>query len=233
MKIAIMQPYFLPYIGYFQLMNAVDEFVIYDNIQYTKKGWINRNRILVNGQDSYITLPLKSDSDYLNIVDRILSDSWQSEKLKLLNRIKSSYLKAPYFETVFPLISTVVLFEDHNLFRFIENSLLVVKNYLNISTPLITSSKLDIDSSLKSEKKVISISQSRSASMYINPIGGVELYSQSNFRDAGIQLHFLKTDPIVYKQFQNEFIPFLSIVDVMMFNSQESVKHYLGNYSLQ
>ena len=227
-----MQPYFFPYIGYFQLMNAADEFVIYDNIQYTKKGWINRNRILVNGQDSYITLPLKSDSDFLNIVDRTLSDSWQSEKLKLLNRIKSSYLKAPYFENVFPLITSVILFEDHNLFRFIENSLLVIKNYLDISTLLITSSKLDIDSSLKSENKVISISQSRSASMYINLIGGVELYSQINFRDAGIQLHFLKTDPIVYNQFQNEFIPFLSIVDVLMFNSQETVKRYLGDYSL-
>src|SRR4030042_5533275 len=98
MKIAIMQPYFLPYIGYFQLMNAVDEFVIYDNIEFSKKGWINRNRILVNGKDSYITIPLKKDSDYLDVRDRYLAETWSSEKIKMLKRIIGSYRKAPRFD---------------------------------------------------------------------------------------------------------------------------------------
>ena len=91
MRIAIMQPYLFPYIGYFQLMNAVDEFVIYDNIEFTKKGWINRNRILVNGRDSFITVPLKKDSDYLDVRDRYLADSWPSERVTILYRIKQSY----------------------------------------------------------------------------------------------------------------------------------------------
>src|SRR5689334_1147970 len=99
-----MQPYFFPYIGYFQLMNAVDEFVVYDNIEYTKKGWINRNRILEDGTDSYITIPLKKDSDYLDVRDRRLAESWPTEKRKMLNRIIQSYRKAPYFNSVYPMI---------------------------------------------------------------------------------------------------------------------------------
>ena len=87
MKVGIMQPYFFPYIGYFQLMNAVDEFVVYDNIEFTKKGWINRNRILVNGKDAFITISLKKDSDYLDVRDRYLADSWSSDRVKMLNRM--------------------------------------------------------------------------------------------------------------------------------------------------
>ena len=105
-----MQPYFFPYIGYFQLMNAVDEFVVYDNIEFTKKGWINRNRILVNGKDFYITLPIKHDSDYLYIIDRLLADTWPIERKKMLNRIIESYRKAPNFNVVFSVIEKVLLF---------------------------------------------------------------------------------------------------------------------------
>ena len=107
-KVAIMQPYFLPYMGYFHLLNSVDEFVIYDNIQYTKKGWINRNRILVNGKDKLISLPLKKDSDYLNVIDRKLSDNWNVEKVKLLNLIKSSYKKSPQYSIIFPIIEKCI-----------------------------------------------------------------------------------------------------------------------------
>ena len=129
MNIAIMQPYLFPYIGYFQLMNAVDEFIVYDNIQFTKKGWINRNRILVNGSDAYITLPLKKDSDYLDIKDRYLSDDWKAESKKMINRITESYRKAPFFESVFPLIEKSLLFEDKQLFNFIFNSLNLTKDF--------------------------------------------------------------------------------------------------------
>jgi len=115
MQLGIMQPYFFPYIGYFQLMNAVDEFVVYDNIEFTKKGWINRNRILVNGQDSFITLPLKKDSDYLDVRDRYLADSWTSEKIKMLNRIKGSYRKAIQFDFVYPVIEKCILYDESNL----------------------------------------------------------------------------------------------------------------------
>ena len=222
-----MQPYFLPYIGYFQLMSAVDEYIIYDNIEYSKKGWINRNRILVNGSDSFITIPLKKDSDYLNIKDRQLADSWSIERKKVMSKIVESYRKAPFFKSVTEVIERSLLCEDQNLFNFIHNSLSVVKEYLEIQTPVIVSSTIKIDHTLKSEKKVIEICKARNAINYINPIGGVDLYNREDFKKEGIVLNFLKSDNISYNQFGNEFIPWLSIIDVMMFNSKDDIKKYL------
>ncbi len=224
-----MQPYFFPYIGYFQLMNAVDEFVVYDNIEYTKKGWINRNRILVNGKDSYITLPLKKDSDYLDIRDRYLAESWFLEKDKFLNRITAAYRKSKYFNSVFPLIERCVLFEDKNLFFFILHSLWLVKEYLNIQTPLVISSSILVDQNLKADKRVLAICKSKKADSYLNPIGGVRLYNKEQFKGQGVDLHFLKTNDFSYKQFDSEFIPFLSILDVMMFNPKEKITDYLNS----
>lgn len=161
MKLAIMQPYLFPYIGYFQLISAVDEFIVYDNIQFTKKGWINRNRILVNGLDAYITLPLKKDSDYLDIKDRYLSDEWPVERKKLLNRITESYRKAPQYTIVFPIIEKIILSEEKNLFQFILNSLNIINEYLEIKTPLVISSSISIDHHLKAEKKVMALCKAR------------------------------------------------------------------------
>jgi hypothetical protein len=229
-KIAIMQPYFFPYIGYFQLINAVDEFVVYDNIKFTKKGWINRNRILVNGKDSYISLPLKKDSDHLDVRDRYLADSWSFEKDKMLNRIIESYRKAPYFDSVYPIIEKSILFEEHNLFGFILNSLNLVREYLGIQTPLLVSSTIPVDHGLKAEKKVVAICKARKADMYLNPIGGAQLYSKADFKNEGLDLCFLKTTNFIYKQSDNEFVPFLSIIDVMMFNSKEEIMDYLTSF---
>lgn len=229
-----MQPYFFPYIGYFQLMNAVDEFVVYDNIQFSKKGWINRNRILVNGTDSYISLPLKKDSDYLDVVQRYLSDDWKNERKKMLNRITESYRKAPCYKAVMPLIETILMHEETNLFRFIYHSLEQLKVYMEINTRFIISSTVPVDHQLKSEDKVLAICKARSAATYINPIGGVELYNKDRFFHEGVTLQFLKADNIQYQQFSNTFVPFLSIVDVLMFNTVDKVKEYLSaSYTLQ
>ena len=133
-KISIMQPYFMPYIGYFQLINSCDEFIIYDNIQYTKKGWINRNRILSNGQDHLITLPIKKDSDYLNVIERELSQSWINDKNKILNIIKSSYTKSPHFQETFELILKCFNNPEINLFKFIYDSIVLINDYLEIKT---------------------------------------------------------------------------------------------------
>lgn len=227
MKIAIMQPYLFPYIGYFQLMNAVDEFVVYDNIKYTKKGWINRNRILLNDRDEVITFPLKHDSDYLDIRERYLADRWPEERKKMVNKIREAYKKAPYFSSVNPVVEQCLLFEETNLFRFILNSLTVLKEFMGVNTPLIISSGIPINHELKSEQKVIEICKVRQAHTYINPIGGLELYSKNNFKRAGLELTFLKTGNVYYKQFDNEFVPFLSIIDVLMFNALDEVKKHL------
>lgn len=229
-----MQPYLFPYIGYFQLMSAVDVFAIYDNIQFSKKGWINRNRILVNGTGSYITFSLKKGSDYLDIKDRYLSDDWDFERKKILNKIKESYRTAPYFSSVFQIIEKIIMYEEKNLFQFILNSLKLINKYLDISTPLITSSSVAFDHELKSKKKVIALCKALKANVYINPIGGVDLYDKEEFSKEGVSLYFLKANNITYPQFKNEFVPFLSIIDVMMFNSTEEIQHYLqSSYTLQ
>ena len=134
-----MQPYFFPYIGYFQLINSVDEFVIYDNIQYSKKGWINRNRILVNQKDEYISIPLKKDSDYLNVNQRFLADTWLVERKKILNKIVESYRKAPQFEPAYALIEKCLMIDETNLFDFIHHSLKYTLQYISISSNVLPS----------------------------------------------------------------------------------------------
>ena len=232
MKTAIMQPYFMPYIGYFQLINAVDKFVIYDNIKYTKKGWINRNRILVNGKDQYISLPLKKDSDYLNINERVLSDSWVNERRKLLNKLKASYAKSPFYSSVIILIEDILNHSEKNLFNFIFNSIQKVCYYLDIETPLVKSSSLDIDNSLQGALKVIEICNCLKSNSYLNPIGGINLYNKNEFLRSYIDLSFLKSDEIIYNQFKNNFLPFLSIIDILMFNSKSDIRVFLNKYSL-
>jgi hypothetical protein len=230
MKLGIMQPYFLPYIGYFQLINAVDKYVIYDNIQYTKKGWINRNRILVNGKDAYITTPLEKDSDYLNVYDRKISRTF--DKRKLLNQIIGAYNKAPYFDCSYIIIEDIINFENDNLFLFNYNSIQKICKYLNIQTEFIISSTISIDHSLKNQDKVLVICNNIGATEYINAIGGMDLYNKEKFKENNIKLSFIKTCNIEYKQFNNPFIPNLSILDVLMFNSVEEINKMLDQYEL-
>lgn len=232
MTVGIMQPYFLPYIGYFQLINAVDKFVIYDNIEFTKKGWINRNRILVNGKDEYITLPLKKDSDYLNIHQRILADSWSSDRKKILNRIKETYRKAPLFKEAFPVLEEILLFDAVNLFEFIFFSIKRIVDYLEIRTSFVISSTVPINHDLKASEKVLALCKAINADIYINPIGGTELYNKDVFQASTITLQFIKANPILYKQFSADFVPWLSIADVMMFNDRSQIQHFLNEYSL-
>lgn len=230
MKLGIMQPYFLPYIGYFQLLNAVDEYVIYDNIQFTKKGWINRNRILQNGKDTLITVPIEKDSDYLYICQRSVSSGF--DKKKLINQIRESYRKAPHFNEVIPLIENIINYENNNLFSYIYNSVTKVCDYLNIKTGIIISSAIDIDHSSKGQDKVIAFCKALGATEYCNAIGGQELYSASDFQEENIQLNFLSSNSVKYEQFENEFVPWLSILDVMMFNSTEEIEKMLKEYKL-
>lgn len=230
MILGIMQPYFMPYIGYFQLLNAVDKYVLYDDAQYTKKGWMNRNRILQNGKDTLITIAVEKDSDYLDIRERFVASSF--DKKKLLNQIRESYRKAPHFAAVMPLIEEIVNFEDNNLFAYIYNSIKRICKYLEINTEIIVSSTLNIEHSLKSVDRVLAICNKMEAKDYYNAIGGKELYFPADFEKESINLRFISSNPIVYKQFSNEFIPSLSIIDVIMFNSVDEIKVMLNNYTL-
>lgn len=226
-----MQPYFLPYIGYFQLIRSADFFVVYDDIKYTKKGWINRNRLLLNGRDDVFSLPLQKGSDDLNVCDRQLAPCFN--KNKLLSKIKEAYRAAPNFEEVFPLIEKIVGCTESNLFKFILNSLKQVCIYLAIDTPIITSSTLELRQGLSGLARVIETCERLSAETYINPIGGRDLYSSEDFAAHGIDLQFLQPRMCSYQQFAHPFVPWLSILDVMMFNDADSIRqNYLDNYDL-
>lgn len=227
-----MQPYFLPYIGYFQLIRGVDEFIVYDNIQFSKKGWFHRNRMLQNGKDEYFSLSLKKDSDYLDVVQRQLSENWEADKSKILRKISENYKKAPFFEEVYPKIEAIFNFNDSNLFRFILNSMTEICDFLDIKTKITISSNIEIDHSLKSQEKVIALVKASQGKTYLNPIGGLELYSPSDFEKQGLKLEFHKAKPLQYPQFKNEFVPWLSILDLMMFNHKEQIKEWLDHFEI-
>lgn len=225
-----MQPYFLPYLGYWQLLAAVDRFVVYDNIEYTKKGWINRNRFLRNGADATFTLPLKKGSDFLDVRERSLADDFNPATL--LNPFRESYRKAPFFDAVFPMIETIVTAAPRNLFEYLLNSLVMTAAYLEIKTPIIVSSTVPVDHRLKAGDKVLAVCGALGANRYLNTIGGRTLYEADAFAAAGVELKFIQSRPVMYPQFGQPFVPGLSILDVMMFNSPDTVRRLLGEYDL-
>jgi hypothetical protein len=231
MKLGIMQPYFLPYIGYFQLLASVDQFIVYDNIKYTKKGWINRNRMLLNGTDAMFYLPLKKGSDSLDVVERELAAEF--DRRKLLNQFKGAYGRAPQFELTYPVLERIVQHEESNLFRYIHYSIVQLCEHLGINTEIRISSEILIDHELKGQDKVLALCKAAGADTYINTIGGVELYAKGDFRIQGIDLQFVKARPFEYAQFGDAFVPWLSIVDVLMFNPLNAVRAYINeNYEL-
>lgn len=226
-----MQPYFFPYIGYFQLIAAVDQFIVYDNIKYTKKGWINRNRMLQNGKDVMFSLPLKSDSDFLDVCERELAADFNRDKL--LNQLKGAYRHAPYFEQTYPLLEKIVRYEDANLFRYLHHSIAQTCKHLGITTMIRVSSDIAIDHGLKSQDKVLALCEAAGATTYLNTIGGMELYSKEAFLKGGVELKFIKSKPLEYAQLGDEFVPWLSIVDVMMFNPLDAIRTCITtNYEL-
>jgi len=232
MRIAIMQPYFLPYIGYFQLINAVDKFIFYDDVSFINKGWINRNRILLNGKDHLFTIALKSASQN-KLINQI---EICKQNNKIVKTIKQAYSKAPYFKDVFTLIQQVFdkMNETKSISKIAEISVKMVSNYLNLSTFFITSSeKYSYTQNLYREKRLIDICQENGANIYINSSSGKILYNHESFKENGIKLFFIKNNINTYKQFNNDFIPRLSIIDVMMFNDKKTITEFLNNYEIE
>jgi hypothetical protein len=231
MKLGIMQPYFFPYIGYLQLLNAVDKFVIYDDVNYINKGWINRNNILVNGKPNLFTIPLSevSQNKKINEISISTNTKWT---ISFLKTIEHSYKKAPYFCDFFPVIKESIMSPKVNLSEYVHDSIINVCRYLKIDTQIISSSSKYENAEIKSSDRILDICIKENASDYINAIGGMELYNRKEFLDHGIRLSFLKTSEINYSQFNNDFCSGLSIIDVLMFNSVAETNVFLEKYSL-
>jgi hypothetical protein len=228
MILAIMQPYLFPYIGYWQLINAVDTFVIYDDVNFIKKGYINKNSILVGGKSQVFTLELLKASQN-KLINKI---EIGNNSDKILKTISMAYKKAPYFNVVYPILEEILNNQEKNLARFLGYSLENISKYLEIDTKFIYSSNIEKNNDLKAQDKIIEINRKLNSSKYINALGGQELYDKERFKEENIVLKFLDTEPIEYKQFKNEFIPYLSIIDIMMFNGIDKVKEILNKNKL-
>lgn len=228
MKIAVMQPYLFPYIGYWQLINSVDKFVIYDDVNFIKKGYINRNSILENGSPHLITLELIGSSQN----KRINEISIGNNSNKLLKTIRQNYSRAPFFKDIFPMLEDILNNEEKELSKFLGFSLVKIAKYLNIGTKFLYSSDMKNDKTFKSQDRLIEMSKILNATGYINSIGGIELYDKEVFSQNNINLSFLKTHEISYKQFNNKFVPNLSVVDILMFNSKDKIKNMLTQFEL-
>ena len=232
MKIAIMQPYIFPYIGYFQLITAIDKFVFFDDVNFIKRGWINRNQILVNNQAHLFTIPLQKASQNILIKDTKISynENWVE---KLVNTIENNYTKAPNFESAFPLIKGVLEKNFNSISCLAIHGVQEICDYLDIKKEFELSSRLYSDTiSLKKEHRLIEICKRAKSNEYINPIGGKEIYEWKDFKLKDIKLSFIQNNIQCYKQFNSEFIGGLSIIDVLMFNSKEEIKITLDKYKL-
>jgi len=234
MKVAIMQPYLFPYIGYFKLINAVDKFILYDNVEYTKKGWINRNRLLFNKKISTFGVPIKKSSDYINIKEKLISNNQNGERHieKTLRLIEINYNKSKYFNEAYEIVNNCFRYKSLNLFDFIHNAITKILEYLEIKTNVIISSDLNIDNELSKENKVISICKSLNSTTYINAIGGFEIYNSNRFKNENINLRFLKSTDYVYHQGRKRFHVNLSIIDTMMHVNKYEIINELNNYNL-
>ena len=228
MNLAVMQPYLLPYIGYWQLVSAVDTFVIYDDVNFIKKGYVNRNNILQNQKAQLFTLELIGASQNKKINDIKIG----SNSNKLLRTIKQNYSKAPFYKDVFPVLEKILNNEEKELSKFLGFSLVKISKYLNINTKFLYSSDIRNDKTFKAQDRLIEMSKILNATGYINSIGGIELYDKEAFFQNDINLSFLKSREISYKQFNNEFVPNLSIVDILMFNSKDNIKNILTQFEL-
>lgn len=229
MKLAIMQPYFFPYIGYWQLIHAVDRFVIYDDVNYIKGGWINRNRILINGEPVYITVPLSQSSPYKRICDVALQSSavWRD---KLSKMVENTYRKAPYFTEVFPVIEKIIRHETGNLSDYLTHQLQTLSTFMEIKTELVMTSRCYKNDNLSGQERILDICKREKAATYINPQGGQTLYDNETFRNAGIDLRFIIMRPLPYKQRSAGFTPYLSIIDALMEIGPVEIRRHLDAF---
>lgn len=233
MKLGIMQPYLFPYIGYFQLIHAVDVFILYNDVQFIKGGWINRNNILINGKKTMFVFSLQADSTFLNINERLFDKTkLEYEKLKFLKTLSLAYVKAPFYKEVYDFIVSIIESINLNVSKSIEITLIEICSKLNINTKIINSENINYNREKSAEEKVIEICKLTGAETYLNSIGGIDLYNKITFAENNINLNFIKTDEIKYKQLNDNFIPNLSIIDVLMFNGFKGTSDLLKKFEI-
>jgi hypothetical protein len=252
MKLAAMQPYFFPYLGYFQLINAVDKFILYDNLNYIKWGWVNRNRLLVNHNPVFFIVPIKEKSSFIKIRD-IRIDNKAPWKRKILNKCYLSYKKALFFDEIFPVIEKSINTDVEYLTDLNYFTIKLISGFMDIPTEIVNDvsnyESLEKDLSINysdintfflhgqnlSDTKTIRaicICKNEQADTFINAIGGQKLYDKRVFERNGIHLYFIKTLPYSYRQNSKEFFASMSIIDILMNCGKAGTQKLLDNYEL-
>ena len=230
MKLGIMQPYFMPYIGYFQLMKAVDKYVVYDDVNYIKGGWANRNHILINGEKEMFTVTLQKASPNKLFNEIVIGDDFK----KLMKTLQMNYSRAINFDQTMVLMERLISFPNKQLAVFIANSFREILSYLSVETEILMSSEIPKDNSLRGKDKIIQICEILGADTYYNAVGGKNLYDQEEFREHGITLNFVDSLPQVYSQLHTrEFVSGLSMIDVLMNNTKDKVNSLLESYQIK
>lgn len=229
MKVGIMQPYFMPYIGYFQLIAAVDKYVVFDDVNYIKRGWAARNNLIIGGEKRMFHIELSEASQNKHFNEIIIKDDFT----KLRKTLQMNYSKAAYYHPTMELMENIFSYEDKRLSHFIANSFRQILSYLSINTEIVMSSDIKKDNSLRGQEKILEICKLLDADTYYNAIGGQELYDRQIFEHNAIKLGFIRTlfDP--YPQFSKEFVPALSMIDILMMNSKEGILNLLSSYIVE
>jgi hypothetical protein len=234
MRIAVMQPYIFPYLGYYQLVNAVDLFIFFDDVNYIKKGWINKNNILVGGESHKFTVPVRDASQNKPINKIELSEfvDWRS---KFLKTVEGAYKKAPYFNDIFEIINKILDQSYSSVSELAKSSVKEISIHLGLKTEFESSSGLSYARNAENgQEKILDICKLKKATSYLNPMNGRDLYNKSDFESKGIELRFIKMNEVIYMQYSKEkFIPSLSIIDILMFNDKRAIHQLLNKLTLE
>lgn len=235
MKLAIMQPYFLPYLGYFDLLNIVDEWIVFDTSQYAQRGWMNRNRILKEkGGWQYITLPVKKHPHQTPLNEILVANpDWSKEMFKQLSHYRKV---APYYPQVIDFLKDCFIDIPEPLYKINILFFSKIATYLGIDRPIHIFSEMNLDlegESLDKSTLAVAISHKVKAKEYINRPGGVKFIKEEEFSKRGIKLTFQTFQDMIYDTGKyREFQPGMSIIDVMMWNSPSEIKNYLDTWRM-
>jgi len=228
MNIAIMQPYFFPYIAYFQLINEVDTFVFYNDVQFRKNSWFHRNRISPYSSEEefiYIGLKLKKHNSKSNI-NEITLDNGIVWKKKFLKKLKFSYKFNSQLNSIYNYLEDILRNDVLTLSEFNIKTLKYVSNLLNIKDKVFINSNELGNSIYSGVERIVHTCKLLEADKYLNLIGGRDLYDKDYFSNNGIELKFLETkeSPL--------FNSYYSILDLLLKNKKETAVNHLKEFSL-
>lgn len=232
MRLSIMQPYVFPFIGYFHLIEATDKIVFFDDVSYIKRGWINRNRILLNNKDFLFTIPIAKSSQNMKIneIKPLIDNKFKD---KFTSQIEAAYKKAPHYFEVEKLISNILNEQYNNIADLAIKSITTIYEYLEKEIKWTKSSVCSpFSNGLEKSDRLIQISKELGYLEYVNTIGGQKLYDKEYFKKQGVQLHFIQSKKVEYKQYKKDFIPWLSIIDILMFNDKKIIQNQFNSYSI-